>query len=119
MDLRSEMLKTPLDVRREQSTRLMKKYDARIPVIVSRAKPTDPAIDKTKYLVEPDMKVSQLVLVFRRRVKLRPEQAIYLFIGNELVNVNSTIREVYHQAQLAKDADGFLYIVYALENTFG
>jgi GABA(A) receptor-associated protein len=119
MDLRAEMLKTPLGVRREQSTRLMKKYDARIPVIVGRSRASDPEIDKTKYLVEPDMKISQLVLVFRRRIKLRPEQAIYLFINNELINVNSTINEVYHHAQLAKDADGFLYIVYALENTFG
>jgi GABA(A) receptor-associated protein len=54
-------------------------------VIVERADKTDiPDIDKKKYLVPADLTVGQFVYVIRKRIKLSPEKAIFIFVKNVL-----------------------------------
>jgi hypothetical protein len=54
-------------------------------VIVERAEKTDiPDIDKKKYLVPADLTVGQFVYVIRKRIKLSPEKAIFIFVKNVL-----------------------------------
>lgn len=79
-------------------------------------------IDKSKYLVPPELTLSQFVEIIRRRIKLTSEQAIFLFIMNEdnpsgvMASMSSTMAEIY---DTYKSKDNFLYISYASENTFG
>jgi GABA(A) receptor-associated protein len=114
----SFMKKYPFEHRKEESSRIMKKYPSRVPVICERAGTTDiPLIDKRKYLVPDDLVMGQFMHVIRRRLKLDPAKAIFLFINNRVMPSSSTaLAAIYHEH---KNADGFLYITYSGENTFG
>jgi GABA(A) receptor-associated protein len=49
-------------------------------------------------------------------MQIRPEDAIFLFIGNNIPPSSYNIGNLYHKY---KDKDGFLYMQYSKENTFG
>ncbi|KAL5678002.1 hypothetical protein ACJX0J_014133, partial [Zea mays] len=76
---------TSVEKRQSESARIRDKYPDRIPVIVEKAGKTDvPEIDKKKYLVPADLTVGQFVYVVRKRIKLSPEKAIFVFVKNTL-----------------------------------
>ena len=55
-------------------------------MICERAANSDiPYIDKKKYLVPSDLTVAQFVYVVRKRVKLAPEKAIFIFVNSCVV----------------------------------
>jgi GABA(A) receptor-associated protein len=58
----------------------------------------------------------QLVYVIRKRLALSPDVALFVFVGNILPPSSALVREVYAQHA---DADGFLYVKYSGESTFG
>ncbi|KIZ02721.1 Autophagy-related protein 8d [Monoraphidium neglectum] len=106
-----------LEKRQAEAARIREKYPDRIPVIVEKAEKSDiPDIDKKKYLVPADLTVGQFVYVIRKRIKLSPEKAIFIFIKNVLPPTAALMSSVYEDH---KDEDGFLYITYSGENTFG
>lgn len=103
--------------RRTQSNQVRAKYPDRIPVICEKEERSDIAeIDKKKYLVPVDLTVGQFIYVIRNRIKLPPEQAVFVFINGTMPPTASLMSAVYEER---KDEDGFLYITYAGENTFG
>ncbi|KAI9094289.1 hypothetical protein K1719_026871 [Acacia pycnantha] len=107
----------PLERRQAESARIREKYPDRIPVIVERAEKSDvPEIDKKKYLVPADLTVGQFVYVVRKRIKLSPENAIFIFVKNILPPTAAMMSAIYEEY---KDEDGFLYMTYSGENTFG
>lgn len=73
-------------------------------------------IDKKKYLVPQDLTVGQFVYVVRKRISLPPEKAIFIFIKNVLPPTAAHMSKIYADH---KDEDGFLYVQYSGENTFG
>ena len=100
-----------------QSEKIRNKYPDRIPIIVSRIKNSEiPLIDKNKYLAPKDMMMNQFIYVIRKRIKLKPEQAIFIIVNNELCESNKTLEQIYLKC---KNIDGFLYMEYSGENTFG
>jgi GABA(A) receptor-associated protein len=90
------------------------------------------AIDKKKYLVPSDLTVGQFCYVIRKRIKLAPEKAIFIYVNEVLPPTAALMSSIYEEH---KDDDGFLYITYfpyplsriccgltgryAGENTFG
>lgn len=74
------------------------------------------AIDKNKFLVPGDLTVSQFVFVVRKRLALAPEQSLFIFCSGTLPTTGTLLRELY---STYADPDGFLYLLYAAENTFG
>lgn len=107
----------PLEKRQAEASRIRDKYPDRIPVIVEKADKSDiPDIDKKKYLVPADLTVGQFVYVIRKRIKVGPEKAIFMFVKNTLPPTAALMSDIY---QDHKDEDGFLYITYSGENTFG
>ncbi|XP_057470615.1 autophagy-related protein 8C-like [Actinidia eriantha] len=110
-------LEHPLERRQAESSRIREKYPDRIPVIVEKAERSDiPDIDKKKYLVPADLSVGQFVYVVRKRIKLGAEKAIFVFVKNTLPSTAALMSAIYEEN---KDEDGFLYITYSGENTFG
>ncbi|KAJ0787762.1 putative autophagy protein Atg8 ubiquitin [Helianthus annuus] len=110
-------LQHPPEKRRAESTRIRDKYPDRVPVIVERAERSDLAdIDKNKYLVPADLTVGQFVYVVRKRIKLSAEKAIFVFVKNMLPPTAALMSAIYEEN---KDEDGFLYMTYSGENTFG
>ncbi|KAJ3004353.1 ubiquitin-like protein atg8 [Thoreauomyces humboldtii] len=118
MPVRSEFKDDhPFEKRKQEADKIRQKYPDRIPCIVEKAEKSDiERIDKKKYLVPCDLTIAQFVYVIRKRIQLSPEKAIFVFVNNVLPPSASELREVYQEH---KDEDGFLYIVYSSENTFG
>ncbi|KAH7295773.1 hypothetical protein KP509_27G065300 [Ceratopteris richardii] len=106
-----------LDKRKAEAQRIREKYTDRVPVIVEKAERSDiPDIDKKKYLVPADLTVGQFVYVIRKRIKLNAEKAIFIFVDNVLPPTAAIMSAIYDEH---KDEDGFLYVTYSGENTFG
>ena len=111
-------LENELEKRVNESGKIRKKYPERVAVIVQRSegcKNVD-EIDKKKYLVPGDLTVGQFVYVIRKRLKITPEKAIFMFVGDRLPPTGKYMSDLFADE---KDEDGFLYIFYASENTFG
>ena len=114
-----EFKKNSLEKRVEMYTQINKKYPNRFGIIVSKRELSRaPDITKNKYLAPDDITINQLVYVFRKRIKIKETQGVYFYVDNILLSVssNTNIGEIYHRY---KDEDGFLYITYDVENTFG
>lgn len=101
----------------QESKRIMNKYLDRIPVIVNKSDNSNiQDIDKKKYLVPRDMYISQFSYIIRKNIKLNESEALFITINNNLVPTNITMSEIYKKDH---NEDGFLYVVYSSENTFG
>tara|TARA_B100001094_G_scaffold333398_1_gene411472 strand:- start:28413 stop:28763 length:351 start_codon:yes stop_codon:yes gene_type:complete len=109
--------KYSFEKRLEESRDIIEKYTGRVPIIVEKHHDcTLPTVDKCKYLVPKDMTIMEFMYVVRKRIELKPSQSLFITINNTLTGGNKTIRDIYSDK---KDEDGFLYVVYTSENTFG
>jgi len=100
-----------------ESQKIRSRYPDRIPVIVERAENSNiENIDKRKYLVPNDITVAQFMWIIRKRIDLPAEKAIFLFVDKIVPQSSWTMGELYNNH---KDKDGFLYIAYSGESTFG
>ncbi|KAI4281818.1 MAG: hypothetical protein L6R35_005562 [Caloplaca aegaea] len=102
----------PFEKRKAEAERIRQKYADRIPVICEKVEKSDIAtIDKKKYLVPADLTVGQFVYVIRKRIKLSPEKAIFIFVDEVLPPTAALMSSIYEEH---KDEDGFLYITQKL-----
>jgi GABA(A) receptor-associated protein len=111
-----------LAVRKQESKQLREKYPERVPIIVERFAGTSlEELERKKFLVPKELLIGQFIYIIRNRIKLTPEQAIFLFINrtgkSEIIPPSNTILSTIYEEH--KDEDGFLYLTYSGENTFG
>lgn len=103
--------------RHSDSNKIKKKYPDRIPVIVERYPSSKIAdIDKHKFLVPADVTVGQFLFIIRKRIEISKETALYLIVKKDIPKSTSTIGQLYTDF---RDDDGFLYVHYSGENSFG
>jgi GABA(A) receptor-associated protein len=104
--------------RKEESLRVLTKYPERVPIICEKSNQRNlPDLDKKKYLVPRDLTVGQFGYVIRRRMNLKQEESLFIFINNETIaSTSDTIGNLYNKY---KDIDGFVYVNYSKENVFG
>tara|TARA_B100001250_G_C19240123_1_gene546141 strand:- start:87 stop:509 length:423 start_codon:yes stop_codon:yes gene_type:complete len=102
--------------RKNESELILAKYPTRIPIIVERYNKSVPEIDRKKYLVPDDLTMANFLYVIRKRLKMRAERSLFLFVNEKLVRMSQTMVGIYDKN---KDEDGFLYIKYCEESTFG
>lgn len=85
---------------------LLRKYPDRVPIIVERRKVSSfnpfyknkkdhVDLKNKKYLVPRDLTVGQFLSLIRKNLHLRPDEALYLFIDNNIPLFTSTLGSVY------------------------
>lgn len=105
------------DVRKSESRKMMAKYEERVPVVAQQHQPMAmDGNDCDKFLVPKDLSLGQFLTVLRKRKHLRADQSIYLIVNNMVPPATMLMGTIYDNHA---DEDGFLYIFYAFENTFG
>ena len=102
----------------KESQKIYSRYPDRRAIIVNKEKRCKdlPDLNKFKYLVPKDFTIGQFLFIIRKKITLRPEKAIFLFINDILPPISATVEEMF--VKYASD-NGFLYITYSSENTFG
>ena len=109
-----------LEKRKNESKYILEKYPDKVPLIIEKSTHKNaeniPDIKKKKFLVPNDLQLSQLIYIVRKRINIESHLGIFFFINNELYPVSSLISTIYEEK---KDEDGFLYMTYSSENTFG
>merc|ERR1712033_27072 len=96
----------PFEKRRAEGEKIRRKYPDRVPVIV----------DKKKYLVPSDLTVGQFYFLIRKRISLRPEDALFFFVNNVIPPTSATMGSLYQEHH---EEDFFLYIAYSDESVYG
>lgn len=104
--------------RLEESSRVLYKYPDKIPVICEKyIEQVDlPDMPNKKFLVPFYLTVGQFICIIRNKIKLKPNESIYLFINDRIITGTDMFSNIYDRY---KNHDGFLYIQYTKENTFG
>jgi GABA(A) receptor-associated protein len=102
----------------KKSQVILEKYPDRVPLIIQPSKSDRDAypIDKSKYITPRDLTLLQLQQIIRKRIHFPPEKALFMFINNKMFPITSMIGPIY---DANKDPDGFLYVSYCQESTFG
>jgi len=114
MDFKSN---NKFETRLSESQKIMKKYPSRVPIIVERhKKSTMNKIKKNKYLAPRDLNMNEFIYIIRRNINLDKSESIFVMVGNQISPSNVSLGVVYEDN---KDKDGFLYVTYTSENTFG
>lgn len=102
--------------RHEESKKILVKYPNRVPIIVERFGNNVPEIDRKKYLVPEDLSLLNFIYVLRKRLKIDETVALFIFINEKILLGSDLLGNIYEKN---RDDDGFLYIKYTGENTFG
>ena len=108
-----------LQKRQNVSQAVLARYPGRVPVMVGRAElKNTPIISKCKYLVPHELTFGKFITEIRKNMSnIKPEMALFFFLSNNVLIPSTTlISQLYEKY---KADDGFLYIVYSSENTFG
>jgi len=122
--MKKKFLDLSFETRKKEGDRILLKYPERIPVIVFKNEHCEdlPQISKTKFLVPLDLSIFKFNYTIRNYLELPNYQAFVLFNVDpytntkRLMNGSSLISEIY---SFYKAPDGFLYMEYQSENTFG
>jgi GABA(A) receptor-associated protein len=106
-----------IEKRIKEATRILEKFPDRIPVI---CEPTTRSshfkMEKTKFLVPKDLRIYQFIMIVRGRLKLDATIALFFIAGDVVASSTATFNQLYYEHA---DQDGFLYLTFSEENTFG
>merc|ERR1712130_739237 len=107
----------PLREEEGRGEKIRRKYPDRVPVIVEKSpKARIGDLDKKKYLVPSDLTVGQFYFLIRKRISLRPEDALFFFVNNVIPPTSATMGSLYQEHH---EEDFFLYIAYSDESVYG
>lgn len=104
--------------RQKEASDIRTRQPDRVPVICEKGESSSiPQIDKIKFLVPSDLTTGQFLYVIRKRMNMSSSQALFVLTERgTMPPTSATIMEIYSKD---KAEDGFLYLVYTGENTFG
>ena len=120
MEFRFKQENRDVESRRKNCEKIRTQFPGKIPIICEK----DPKsktlrdIDKTKYLVPNDLTVSQFSFMIRKRIEINKEEAFFLLVnGKTSLSGDANLNDIYERYK--DKEDGFLYIAYASELTWG
>ncbi len=108
-----------IEERRKECQKIRNHFPEKIPIICEKDPKSDiKDIDKTKYLIPGDLTVTQFNMMIRKRIQINQESAFYLLANGKVsITGDSLLNEIYEKYK--DPEDGFLYITYASELTWG
>lgn len=110
--------KHPIEKRLYECSKIKLKYPTKAPTIIQPLNVDVKDIDRKKFLINREMEVAKVFSMIRARIGLNQSESMFIFIGRKTLLAMSqlTIGEIYDQYA---DPDGFLYLYYSMESTFG
>lgn len=102
-----------------ESKKIMKKYPDRIPIIVEVSQHNQKMLklDKKKFLVPKKLTMGEFLFLVRKRLKITPHDAIFLFTNNNtLCPTSSVVSDIFDKY---KSNSNFLLLFLSKESTFG
>ena len=107
-----------LEVRKSEYRKVMEQHPDKIPIICEKTPRSKiKSIEKTKYLVEPNLSLPQFKATIRKKLDLDDKEAIFFLVkGKTSLSGNDSLGTIYNKY---KSKDGFLYIAYAAEEIWG
>jgi len=109
--------KYTLEERICESTKVKLSHPTHICAIIEKSKNSQlKEIDTRKFLIPKTTKFIDVIYIIRKKINLSQTDAIYMFINDIIPSPNENIETIYNKYQ---NQDGFLYIKYDSENTFG
>lgn len=106
----------PFEQRRSECAKIIASRPDYVAVILERRGALTPVIDKQKFLVPKSITSGQFLYVIRKRMSIDRAQTLFLICGGVTLAAQDLMGDV---ASLRADEDGFLYVSYCVENTFG
>jgi len=107
-------------IRKEDVEKILKNHPDNVPIIVSYDGKDGNGTKNYRFIVRPDITPAQFLTIFRRKIKLRSTEAIYIFIINNkqviLPIYSSSMTSLYQEH---KDENLILNIRIEKENSFG
>jgi GABA(A) receptor-associated protein len=64
-------------------------------------------LDKKKYLVPSDLTVGQFYFLIRKRIHLRPEDALFFFVNNVIPPTSATMGSLYQVMSASHFRDNY------------
>ena len=111
-----------LTERKDKAKSRIEKYKSKglncVPVVIENADgATIGEVLRCNYMADRELTMARLMWQIRKTIKLGEAESIYFMIANtHIPNSKDKIGVIYDKY---KDEDGFLYISFAGENTFG
>ena len=113
-----QQLDKQIEQRIDHSTRLLIKYPERVPVIIEKNEHI--TLENYKYLLPKAITFCTFMSIIKTKINIASNQALFTFIKSNatyvLIPMNENMGEIY---KMFKQPDGFLYIRFGIENTFG
>ncbi len=77
-------VKFNLEQRLKEFKKIQDKFQKKIPIIVEKAegKSNITELEKHKFLIDKDANMGQFIYMIRKQLKLKPEEALFIFINN-------------------------------------
>jgi len=106
----------PFEARKTLSAKMRAVYPLHFPLVVERRGRGDPPLPKSRFLVAGEKRVAEALAQIRGEMSLAPHEALFFLARGQMVNPGETILRLHERAS---DEDGFLYLVYSREDSFG
>jgi GABA(A) receptor-associated protein len=107
----------PLYQRLEESRKVLTNFPDLVPVICEKDNRIfNCDIKKRKYLVAKYLTMGQFMYIIRKQIQMNSNMGLFLFTKAVIPSNSDNMGYLYNKY---KDDDGYLYINYAFENTFG
>ena len=102
-----------------EALKITQKYPFKIPIICEKYPNLSniPDIKKHKYLVPMELTIGNFLYIIRQNIEgIQSNTALFICINEFIPPTSISMITLYEKY---KDIDGFLYINYLIENTFG
>ena len=107
----------PLYQRLQESAKVLYEYPDKVPVVCEKDNRLHNCdIKKRKYLVAKDLTIGQFMYIIRNQIEMKSSMGLFLFTNGTIPSSSEKMGSIYNKY---KDNDGYLYVNYAFENTFG